>query len=77
MAVIGAASFLAFVFLTPVIQLTFARPPLTEACSDSAGQLSSLCGHINVQGYASITYWLSGTGGFYGTLPSSGYILTP
>ena len=76
MAIIGIVVILASVFLTPVVQVSFARPPMTETCTNSAGQIINLCGHIQVQGYASLTYWLFGTGGFYGTLPNSGYSLT-
>ena len=76
MAIIGLVAIIAFTFLVPVIQVSFARPPMTEACTNSAGQVISLCAHIEVQGYGSITYWLFGTGGFYGTLPNSGYGLT-
>ena len=76
MAVIGVVAVLTFVFLIPVVQVSFARPPMTEACTNSGGQLISGCAHILVQGYESITYWLIGTGGFYSTLPNSGYSLT-
>jgi len=75
-AIIGIATILAFIFLIPVVQVSFARPPMTEACASSSGQLISGCAHVLVQGYGSITYWLFGTGGFYGTLPNSGYGLT-
>lgn len=75
MAVIGLATILAFIFLIPVVQVSFARPPMTEACTNSSGQITSLCSHIQVQGYASVAYWLFGTGGFYSTLPDSGYSL--
>ena len=75
MAFIGLAAILAFALLVPVMQVSFARPPQL-ACTNSAGQLTSLCAHLNVDGYASITYWLFGTGGFYGTSPNSGYTIT-
>ena len=70
MAVIGLAIILAFVFLIPVVQVSFARPPMTEACTNTSGQIISLCSHIQVQGYASVAYWLFGTGGFYGACPA-------
>jgi hypothetical protein len=67
---VSIAALLAFVFLVPAAQVNFWQPPMTESCTNSAGQLTSLCGHILVKGYGSISYWLFGAGGLYNSITS-------
>ncbi|HEV2120530.1 MAG TPA: hypothetical protein VGS11_10585 [Candidatus Bathyarchaeia archaeon] len=65
-AVIGVGVVFAFLFLVPAVQVTFSQPP-AGGCTNSNGQLTSLCSSIGGHGYGSITYWLFGMGGFYFT----------
>jgi hypothetical protein len=67
---ISFAVVLAFMSFVPVAQVSFSQPPMTEACTNSAGQITSGCAHILVHGYGSITYWLFGTGGLYNNITS-------
>ena len=74
-AIIGLVTIIAFVLLIPVVQVSLALPLTPVDCTNPNGQLTSLCATIQMKGYASITYWLFGRGGFYETLPSTGYSL--
>lgn len=75
-AITGLVAIIAFVLLIPVVPVSYALPLTPVDCSKPNAQLTSLCSSIQMKGYASITYWLFGHGGFYETLPSTGYSLS-
>ncbi len=67
-AIMGVAVVIAFLFLVPIVQVGFSSSVLSPAsCSNSSGQLTSLCTSVLMHGYGSITFWLFGAGGLYAT----------
>jgi hypothetical protein len=69
-AVATIAAILAFIFFVPIAQVNFVQSP-SGKCTYT-DQQSFLCS-LTKAGHASITYWLFGYGGTYGTWTNSGY----
>jgi hypothetical protein len=74
-AIVGLMVTIAFVFLIPVVQVSYALRLTPVDCSKSMANLP-ICASTQMKGYASITYWLFGRGGFYETLPTTGFTLS-